>query len=753
MKQSKIMVGLMGWCALVVLSLPLGADVFEPRDIPILMYHKLDEITPTIYWVSDSDFRDQLFLLHDLGYETVDYEDLYAHYMGMAELPAKPVIVSFDDGYEDIYTHALPVMQEFSDPCFFGAAHITTDWIGDDEPNRRYNEWDTDANGPEPITWHMIWPEVAALYDAGWAIEAHSRTHDSTSAPDYNAVYEASSSRVIGEKLGIPDPNFYCYPFGQYTTELITALQDPVNNYLGAMNASGGIENTDTVDLWHIKRIGIMRDDDLDDFASKIGEVVPDLPTLTVNTTSGGSVQINPDQPYYRDDPNVILTVTVDPYYIFTGWSGDLEGDDNPAIITMDEDKTVTANFVFEGTVLFQDGFEGAIWDANWSGSWYRDDYPVHSGSYSASANRDNDGAFTSRDLYTNDVEAICVDFWFQKDDTEADDLLLYYYNGTDYEFIADLDTLGGDDVWLNYTDIITDSQYFNPNFSIQFDAIALTTGENVWVDDVIIAAVGGGTPVPDTTPPTPDPMEWEMKPFATGPTSISMTAVTAIDDTSAVEYYFECTEGGGNDSGWQDSTTYEDTGLEPATGYTYRVKARDKSSNKNETDYSVAASATTADEPKWTLLTYDDFESGWGNYTDGGSDCRMYHGGTWARQGRCAVNIEDNAGIESSFYYTNGVDVDTAGYTRIKVEFWFYCRSMDPGEDFWVQYYDGSTWHTVASYISGTDFENYIFYSKTVHIDEENYTFPKNMKIRFTCDADNDGDDVYIDEIKVSGK
>ncbi|MHC4654164.1 MAG: hypothetical protein ACYS91_03990 [Planctomycetota bacterium] len=71
------------------------------------------------------------------------------------------------------------------------------------------------------------------------------------------------------------------------------------------------------------------------------------------------------------------------------------------------------------------------------------------------------------------------------------------------------------------------------------------------------------------------------------------MLATTASDD-SGVEYYFTCTAGGGHDSGWQDSPAYEDTGLTPETSYTYTVKARDKSTNQNETQPSTEASATT---------------------------------------------------------------------------------------------------------------------------------------------------------------
>jgi len=89
--------------------------------------------------------------------------------------------------------------------------------------------------------------------------------------------------------------------------------------------------------------------------------------------------------------------------------------------------------------------------------------------------------------------------------------------------------------------------------------------------------------------------MTWAVEPYATSSASIAMTATTASDN-SGVEYYFECTTDDVN-SGWQDSTTWEDTGLEPSTTYTYRVKARDKSINRNETSWSDPFDATTLEE------------------------------------------------------------------------------------------------------------------------------------------------------------
>ena len=112
-------------------------------------------------------------------------------------------------------------------------------------------------------------------------------------------------------------------------------------------------------------------------------------------------------------------------------------------------------------------------------------------------------------------------------------------------------------------------------------------------------------TPPPDTTPPTPDPMTWATAPYATGDNSIAMVATTATDP-SGVEYYFDETSGnpGGSDSGWQDSTSYSDTGLNAGTQYCYNVQARDKSVNQNATAPSSPDACATTTAPDTTPPT-----------------------------------------------------------------------------------------------------------------------------------------------------
>jgi|GEM_PF-1247036 len=101
-----------------------------------------------------------------------------------------------------------------------------------------------------------------------------------------------------------------------------------------------------------------------------------------------------------------------------------------------------------------------------------------------------------------------------------------------------------------------------------------------------------------DSNPPNPNPLDWFTKPHVTGPNTIDMEATSATDpEGNGVEYYFKETTGnsGANDSNWRDSNTYSNSGLETGTEYCYRVKARDKSSNENETEWSTTECDTTS--------------------------------------------------------------------------------------------------------------------------------------------------------------
>jgi PKD repeat protein len=197
--------------------------------------------------------------------------------------------------------------------------------------------------------------------------------------------------------------------------------------------------------------------------------------------------------------------------------------------------------------------------------------------------------------------------------------------------------------------------------------------------------------------------------------------------------------------------TTYDPvTDLSYSTVYYWKVVPYN--ANGSATGCSVWLFTTGANPNAPVELSFSDFESGWGIWTSGGIDCARYTGGTYSSGGVASIDIQDNSAVPSSFYHTNGVDVSTPGFVQINVYFEFKAVSMENNEDFWVQYYNGTTWYTVGSYARGANFNNNIFYAVNVSILESSYTFPTNMKIRFMCDASDDNDDVYIDNVRITG-
>ncbi|MBC2843792.1 M43 family zinc metalloprotease [Winogradskyella flava] len=141
-------------------------------------------------------------------------------------------------------------------------------------------------------------------------------------------------------------------------------------------------------------------------------------------------------------------------------------------------------------------------------------------------------------------------------------------------------------------------------------------------------------------------------------------------------------------------------------------------------------------------------FESGWDGWSDGGSDCYRYRGSR-SYEGQYSIRIRDNSGTASAM---TSPSFDLRNYNQVEVEFYFYAYSMENGEDFWLRYYNGSSWTTVATYASGTNFNNNTFYTATVTLDASQYNFAANSQFRFQCDASANADQIYIDQVKITG-
>ena len=146
-------------------------------------------------------------------------------------------------------------------------------------------------------------------------------------------------------------------------------------------------------------------------------------------------------------------------------------------------------------------------------------------------------------------------------------------------EYFFENTTNGNNSGWTTSTSWDNTGLTNGVSYDFQVKARDANGNETDW------SPLASAAPGNDVTAPSPDPMSFASPPVELGENSITMTATTATD-VNDVEYFFDCLTPGGNDSGWQDSPVYTDTGLAPGTEFTYQVQARDKSSGMNATAF-----------------------------------------------------------------------------------------------------------------------------------------------------------------------
>lgn len=167
--------------------------------------------------------------------------------------------------------------------------------------------------------------------------------------------------------------------------------------------------------------------------------------------------------------------------------------------------------------------------------------------------------------------------------------------------------------------------------------------------------------------------------------------------------------------------------------------------------DADCSADPACAPPSGFTELFSNDFESGFGNFNDGGSDVRRsINDAAYASSGSYCVRLRDDSGSASA---TDSDPFDLSGYGELQIEFSFYARSMETGENFVVEVWSGSSWVIVANATSGTNFVNDQFYDATITVTDAQVSFSSQARVRFRNDASNNSDYVYIDDVVVSAQ
>ena len=315
----------------------------------------------------------------------------------------------------------------------------------------------------------------------------------------------------------------------------------------------------------------------------------------------------------------------------------------------------------------------------------------------------------------------------------------------TDLSWNASSDNVGVVDY-----DVFVDGSMYGSTAATSYTVTGLSPSTNYSIYVVANDAAGNTSAASNTVSVTTQSAADTQPPTAPGNLSASNTTTTSTDlswnassDNVGVVDYDVFVDG--SFYGSTTSTSYAVSGLSPSTTYSMYVVANDAAGNTSAASNTVSVTTQTPSSSQVVLASY--FESGWDGWADGGSDCYRYSG-TRSWEGSYSIRIRDNSGIASSM---TSPSFDISAYSQLDVTFYFYPNSMENNEDFWLRYYDGSSWTTVGTWARGSSFNNNSFYTSTVTLDNGSYNFPSNAQIRFQCDASGNGDRIYIDQVTVT--
>ena len=227
------------------------------QQIPILIYHKIDPRSEIgINAISPKQFRRQMEWLHHHQYQAITFNDL----QNSASLPQKPVIITFDDGYESVYEYALPITASMD---MRASVYIISAFVG------KKNIWDLSLDGRRFS--HLSKEQIRDLCKNKWEVGAHSVTHRALPyLPEHEAYQEIEySKKSIEDLTGQPVISF-AYPFGLQTKREMEIVRE-----CGFQYACKGIRGKQSSTVFDLQRYPVYSTESLKSFRKKLHHPVP----------------------------------------------------------------------------------------------------------------------------------------------------------------------------------------------------------------------------------------------------------------------------------------------------------------------------------------------------------------------------------------------------------------------------------------------------------------------------------------------
>lgn len=233
MRYVKYGLGILAFALLVFISWLTMTPA--PQGVLVLEYHHVcDDVEDEgwAYTVPVADFKEQLDYLQAQGYTTISMQDFVRAKKGKQELPEKPVILTFDDGYEDNYTVLLPMMEERG---MKATVYMVTNSIG--------------RKG------YLSWNQLRDMQNRGIELGSHTANHQPlTSLERDKQAEEMKLSKLLMEWNGLKTIFTFSYPNGAYDEGMPELLKE--NEYLTAVTGDGGL-NTFKTNPYLLQRTNI----------------------------------------------------------------------------------------------------------------------------------------------------------------------------------------------------------------------------------------------------------------------------------------------------------------------------------------------------------------------------------------------------------------------------------------------------------------------------------------------------------------
>jgi len=228
-------------------------DLFQNQNLPrILCYHRVEPEPRDRWSVSNRAFARQMDFVR-AEYHPVSLDEIVAWFKGVKSLPARSIAVTFDDGLEDVYKHAFPILEEANmTATMFVCPGLMPDVNGKEKGMTSEEE--------NPF---MSWEQVRVLSSCGWIIGSHSLTHPFLSAlNDTEVAVQVTESKSRIEDALQKNCEYFCYPYG--TPKAVTVRERELVKEVGYIAALSSITGfvTRKCDLYALPRSKVLAQDD-----------------------------------------------------------------------------------------------------------------------------------------------------------------------------------------------------------------------------------------------------------------------------------------------------------------------------------------------------------------------------------------------------------------------------------------------------------------------------------------------------------